>query len=217
MMVQKQGSYEYTFSYPSIKHAERRLHFSGKEILHLVVAVLLVVSVGLSLVGVQNLFYSDFPMLALLVAMFTVSFLGHEIAHKAVAQRYGLRAEFRLTLMGAALTLLSVVSPYIKIIGPGAVMVAGSVDRDTMGKTSIAGPTINIILATIFSAATLLPQYRGIFAIIAFYNSWIAIFNLIPLGILDGFKVFTWKKGIWTLAFATSVALGVLSYERLPM
>lgn len=216
LVVQKQGSYEYTFTYPSIRPARSQFYFSSKEIKHLAIAALLVIGVGLSLLGFSSFVYSDYLALVLFITMFTTSFLGHEIAHKIIAQRHGLWAEFRLILVGALLTLLSVISPLFKVIAPGAVMVSGSADRRTMGKTSIAGPAINIALGTTFlAAAFLFIQYNPIFAPIAYFNAWIALFNLIPFGILDGFKVFTWDKKIWTLAFTTSVALAIVSYQRL--
>jgi len=208
----KQPSYENTLVYPSVETAKKRFAFSHKEITHLAVAVLLVISVGLNL---QGMVYNDSGVLALLSVMFAVSFLAHELAHKTMAQRHGLWAEFRLTLIGAMLTLLSVISPIIKIIAPGAVMVSGSADKKVIGKTSIIGPTANIFLASIMCAASVALMHNWTFPVIAFYNAWLAIFNLIPIGILDGFKVFVWNKRIWALAFTASVVVGVISYRLL--
>jgi Zn-dependent protease len=50
---------------------------------------------------------------------------------------------------------------------------------------------------------------------IAYFNAWIALFNLIPFAMLDGLKIFTWDKRIWVLAFTMSVALAVFSYRLL--
>jgi len=186
------------------------------EIKHLVVATLLVICVGLSLFGFPSFIYADYLALTLFVAMFTTSFLMHEIAHKIIAQRHGLWAEFRLVLIGALMTLLSVVSPFFKFIAPGAVMVSGEADKGTIGKTSVAGPATNIVLGTAFLAAALLSdRYSSILSPIAYFNAWIALFNLIPFAILDGQKIFTWDKKIWTLAFGISIALTVFSYLRL--
>jgi Zn-dependent protease len=217
VIVQKDKSYEYVFTFPPLKPAKSHVHFSIKEIEHLSVAAVLIIGVGLSILWFQGFSFSDYLALSLFVAMFTVSFLAHEIAHKVVAQRHGLWAEFRLIVIGALLTMLSIISPLFKIIAPGAVMVAGSSDRRTIGKTSIAGPATNITLATAFLAGTFLfTQSNPTLAPVAFFNAWIALFNLIPLGILDGFKIFSWDKKIWTMAFAASIALAVLSYQRLP-
>jgi Zn-dependent protease len=46
----------------------------------------------------------------------------------------------------------------------------------------------------------------------ALLNGFIALFNLIPIGILDGFKIFSWDKTIWALAFVPSLVLTAISY-----
>jgi Zn-dependent protease len=204
--------FENTHAHPLFKTRRKRFAFSRKEIIHLSVAVALVIGVGLSF---PNINYVDYSMLALLSVLFALSFLIHEIAHKTMAQSYGLWAEFRLNIMGLFLTLLSLIPSFIKIIGPGAVVVSGSADRKTIGKTSIIGPTTNLILASIFCAATVFVMHNWIFSLVAFYNAWIAIFNLIPLGVLDGYKVFVWDKKIWVSAFAASVTLGIIAYQLL--
>lgn len=219
VIIQKQKPYEYTVSYAPFEPMRRKIHFSSKEIKHLTIATLLVIGIGLSL-GMYSQVYSELQgllMLALFTAILTGSFFIHEIAHKIVAQKKGLWAEFRLTFIGALLTLVSVVSPLFKIISPGAVMVSGFTDRENMGKISIAGPTTNITISAVFLAVySLLPNYNPIKPILlfgAFFNAWIAFFNLIPFGILDGFKVFQWDKRIWALAFVVSLVLTIVSYK----
>ena len=221
IIVQKQKPYEYTISYMPTQPKRGKIHFSSKEIKHLTIAALLVIGVGLSLAWSVNLFYIDhgidYVTLITLTAILTASFFLHEIAHKIVAQREGLWAEFRLTLIGAILTLVSMIPSLFKIISPGAVMVAGFADKKIMGKTSIAGPMTNITLSTIFLAgAFLFPQNSQMLALVAFFNAWIALFNLIPLGILDGFKIFQWNKKSWVLAFTPSLILMIISYQLIP-
>jgi Zn-dependent protease len=175
---------------------------------HLAIAAVLVIGVGFSF---PNMNYGNYQMLALLSVLFALSFLIHELAHKLLAQKYGLWAEFRLTLMGAILTSLSLIPSFIKIIGPGAVVVDGQAEKKTIGMISVIGPTINITLASaLCGAAVLVPSW--ILQVVAFYNVWIAVFNLIPVGMLDGYKVFNWNKAIWSLAFAASVVLGIFIY-----
>lgn len=202
----------HTHVYPLLKIGRRRFAFSRKEIMHLAVATVLVIGAGLTF---PNIIYNDYSMLASLSVLFALSFLIHEIAHKIMAQTYGLWAEFRLNVMGVILTLLSMIPSFIKIIGPGAVVVSGSADRKTVGKTSIIGPTTNLMLASIFCAANFFLMHSWIFAVVAFYNAWIAIFNLVPIGVLDGYKVFFWNKKIWAFAFAASVVLGIVAYQLL--
>ncbi|MDH5460005.1 MAG: hypothetical protein OEY95_04155 [Candidatus Bathyarchaeota archaeon] len=208
--VQKQKPYEYTVTYAPLE-PKRKIYFSNKEIRHLTIAALLVIAIGLSFSINAS---GELGFLVLSSIMLMTSFLAHEIAHKLVAQKEGSWAEFRLIFTGAILTLLSIISPFFKIISPGAVMVGGFVDRERMGKISIAGPATNIMLSTIFlAAAFLLPQNTQIFVFGAIFNAWIALFNLIPFGMLDGFKIFLWNKKMWALAFTTSLVLTIVSYN----
>ena len=213
--TQKQAPYEYSVTYIPTRPPATRIHFSTKEIEHLTAAALLVVGIGLSLVLFPfiNVGIDTAPLqVAIFITILTASFFTHEIAHKIAAQKNGLWAEFRLTLFGAILTLFSIISP-IKIISPGAMMVGGMSDIRSMGKISIVGPATNITLATAFLAVANAPSpYQLVFALGAFINAWIALFNLIPFGILDGFKIFIWNKLIWGSAFAASLALTIAAY-----
>ena len=209
------SAYEYTVTFGQPQRAKRRIYFSSKELKHLVVAALMVVGIGLS-TGLYSDAFAQVEWVYTVVAftvILTVSFFMHEIAHKITAQRQGLWAEFRLTLWGAALTLVSVLTPLFKIISPGAVMISGSARNSEIGKISIAGPATNIVLSTVLLSLAFAPSpYAGIFFFGAFFNAWVALFNLIPIGILDGYKIFSWDKRVWGLAFAAAVALAVPAY-----
>jgi len=210
--------YEYTVSYtpPRIPRSYR---FSPKELGHLAVGTLLVIGVGLSYIpgATRALGFSVWTtpeILLSLALIFTFSFLIHEIAHKLSAQHFGLWAEFRLTLFGALITLLSMLLPFFKIISPGAVMITGPITKDKVGKTALAGPLVNIVLSAVCIA--ILVNTRNTFLQInsffgAWINAFIALFNLIPFGIIDGFKVFRWNKLAWTAVFVASIALTIFT------
>ncbi|MEM3642235.1 MAG: hypothetical protein QXH37_09980, partial [Candidatus Bathyarchaeia archaeon] len=78
----------------------------------------------------------------------------------------------------------------------------------------MAGPSTNIILSALLIAVGL-TLYQPILLFAAAFNAWIALFNLIPFGILDGFKVFLWSKLLWVLTFTLSLALTILTYPYL--
>jgi len=212
VVVQGPASYEYKVTYGQPHRAKGRIYFSPKELKHLGLGTLLVIGISLSF-GFGSVGQANWALVfSALAAVITLSFFTHEIAHKITAQRRGLWAEFRLTLWGAILTCISIFIPF-KIISPGAVMISGPASMDDIGKISIAGPLTNIVFSTVFLGLTFVPTaYYPIFAVGAFFNGYIAVFNLIPMGILDGYKIFNWNKTLWVLIFAVSVALAIMGY-----
>ena len=148
---------------------------------------------------------------------FTAGFIIHELTHKAMAQRYGMWAEFRLDMFGALLTLLSAVSP-LKIIAPGAVVIAGDTTIDRVGRTAAAGPATNILIAVLLlGLAQALPPAGLMEATLAgaAINAFMAVFNLIPFGVFDGLKVFRWSKPVWLVLFALAALATTLAYMSL--
>jgi len=94
-------------------------------------------------------------------------------------------------------------------------MIAGPITKKQAGKTALAGPLTNITLSTICAAVVAIGASSTVMVIAGFsalINAIIAIFNLIPFGILDGFKVFRWNKVVWALAFTASLVLTIACY-----
>jgi Zn-dependent protease len=192
---------------------------SPTELKHLIPAALLIVGIGFSIVLYNQFFggyFRDWGLVEMSVfaLLLTASFLIHEMAHKVTAQLRGLWAEFRLTKWGAVLTLISVFTPF-RLIAPGAVMISGPARLKEIGEISIAGPITNITLSSVFLAAAYAPiplAFHTLLLLIASFNAFIAVFNLIPFGILDGYKIFSWNKPAWAAAFAAAAALTVYTY-----
>jgi Zn-dependent protease len=179
--------------------------FSPTELKHLTIGTLLVLGVGLSYFVFAG-FGSSWLILASLTLAFTCSFLLHEVAHKFTAQHFQLWAEFRLTMQGALITLISIfLPPPFKIISPGAVMIMGSATKGTVGKTALAGPLTNIFIA--FGCTLVATFAADIFWFVAFINAFLAAFNLIPFGIIDGLKIYRWNRMAWAAVFIAAVAL----------
>jgi Zn-dependent protease len=153
-------------------------------------------------------------------------FLGHELAHKFTAQRYGAWAEFKLWTIGAIMALVFAAIPPGTVVfaAPGAVYIASRssyigdvMDRKTNGIISLVGPLVNVgaaavsaaIYAVLYAArigvtinpvglqATAFPFNPLIWAIQV--NLWLGSFNMIPFFILDGQKVLTWNRAVWAL------------------
>ncbi|SMO51886.1 metalloprotease [Halorubrum cibi] len=197
------------------------LYFSGTELKDLLVAWLaLGVAFTLFFVGgsagVSRIVAAG-VVLPLVVGLLTagVGFLLHEIAHKVVAVRYDQVAEFRAD---NGMLFLAVASALLGFIfaAPGAVHHRGRLTAGEHGRIALAGPVVNLLLMVVFLpvlyAGTLLGGEvltligeRGI-AI----NVFLAAFNLVPYGPLDGKTVMDWSRVVWAVAFVPSVLLTVL-------
>ncbi len=168
-----------------------------------------------------------FQILLLTMTIIGAGFIGHELAHKFTAERYGCWAEFKLWTYGAVMALLfAVVSQGTFIFAaPGAVYIASrsgyfgeGLDKKTNGIVSLMGPVINIAAALAFLAGYAAAQLANISIIIGQFNFlekgveinlFLGAFNMLPIFILDGQKVFTWDKKIW---LAISIPLWIAAF-----
>ncbi|WP_414470491.1 site-2 protease family protein [Methanobacterium sp. ACI-7] len=141
-----------------------------------------------------------------------LGFVLHELAHKFVAIRYGYWAEYKMWVQGLVLALITA---YFGIVfaAPGAVYIHGNyIKSSENGKISLAGPLTNIILAALFLVSASLLSSIGLARIAilgATVNSFLAVFNLVPLGIFDGAKVFRWNPIIWIVIMGVAVLLWI--------
>jgi Zn-dependent protease len=219
MTQQGYGSYNYSYMYGQDPYKRKyRIRSSPKELKHIGIATALVVGVGFSIAFFYTTGWGGDAM-AVFAGIMTLSFLVHEMAHKVMAQKAGLWAEFRLTTWGAVLTLVSAFLPFFKIIAPGAMMLSGQApSAKEFLKISIAGVITNLIFAvTFFTLTFVLPfnAYTGVLLFSAYINSFMAVFNLIPFGVLDGYKVFSLNKKVWAAAFIPSAILAAVTYAIL--
>jgi Zn-dependent protease len=179
---------------------------SKTELLHLAVATLLVMAVGLSLNGYRYFSWQ-------FIAIFVSAFLVHELAHKFLAQYYGSWAEFRAYMWGLVITAISALPmmPF-KFIAPGAVMI-GLSDRSKFGRVALIGPLTNLAMGFSFLLLSVFfNSYSPYFAAGASFNGWIALFNLMPIGVLDGQKILDWNKVVWGITMAAASGLFIISY-----
>jgi len=200
-------NYSYVFGQDPYKR-QYRIKWSQKEAQHIAIAAALVIGIGFSMALYS--FYWSWLVMGIFAIVMTASFLVHEIAHKVMAQKAGMWAEFRLTSWGAVLTLISVFLPF-KMIAPGAMMIGGNAPTaKDMVKISVAGVITNMVFAATFLGLFLglpLNEYSEMLMFSAYINSFMALFNLIPFGVLDGYKLFMLNKKTWALAFIPAAVL----------
>lgn len=179
-----------------------------------------------------------FVRLAAVLIAIGAGFVLHEIAHKAVAQRYGCWAEFRIWFPGLVTAILTAILSFgtFLFFAPGAVhsLPTRELTRKEQGFISASGPVANMALAVLFLILYLLRHsfglagdimvnfdifglsfksypynvFTGLGRLGFLLNLWLAAFNLIPFGPLDGAGVYRWSRVVWGML--TVVAWGVI-------
>ncbi|OQA32065.1 MAG: Peptidase family M50 [archaeon ADurb.Bin336] len=159
--------------------------------------------------NITNLLIS-FPIA--LVAVGT-GFILHELAHRETAKYYGFHSEFRAWYQGLfiALALAIITGGRFLFAAPGATyFFAEKVTPKQNGIISLAGPVINLVVGLLLMMIASL--FKGdflqiVFALAGRVNFFFAFFNLLPILMLDGSKVFAWNKLIWAFFFLLSAVL----------
>jgi Zn-dependent protease len=131
----------------------------------------------------------------------------HELAHKVVAVQYGQVAAFRADYGMLALAIGGALAG-IFFAAPGAVYHRGRITTRQNGLVAVAGPVTNLVLAVLFAIPFLLVGgFVGEVARLGvLVNLFLAAFNMIPFGPLDGKTVKAWDTGVFALVLSVSAA-----------
>jgi len=184
--------------------------FSTKEINDLVKSWL-ILSLAFGIILSDKIFDASIIKYIGLSAMTVgVAFIFHELAHKFVAQKYGLFAEFRANYTMLYLALIMSLFGFI-FVAPGAVMIRGQPGKSRYGRVAMAGPLMNIVLGIIFGMFYFI--YGGQLLFYGFIiNSFLALFNMLPIAMFDGKKIYNWNKNVFWIMVITSGMLVMLAY-----
>jgi Zn-dependent protease len=197
------------------------------EFLHLLIGAFLIFVIGL--IGFwspqliqMNLMWAIF----MLAGFYMTAFLFHEFGHRQVAKHFGLQTKFRLLVFGMVITFFSLIMGLTFLIAgatplpafalPGAVVVLGldKIDRKT-GWCKAAGPIVNLVYGTVLILISLfIPIYplNLFIGYAGFLNFSLGLFNMIPLGILDGQNIFKWNKGIYFFLAGSLLVLLIITW-----
>ena len=199
--------------------------FSRVEVTHLVISMV-VLTVAFAFALTNNNLITGFKYLNILPKGFLLSFLGiitafffHELSHKFMAQKHGLWSEFRMFPMGLLLALFLAFFTGFVFAAPGAVMFRGDSRTFETGKIAVSGPLANIAIAAIALPLYLFVVYETSFigeivGFICLINAFLATFNLLPFGPLDGVKIIRWNVSIWVILFIIAVAITMFIFPR---
>lgn len=207
--------YDVPFSDQSYSGSVQRkgMKFSQTEIVHLLISVVVLTiafSFAFEPIRSPNWSVSSFAsVLPLSFLAIVTAFFCHELAHKYMGQKYGYWSEFRMFPQGLFLALFLGIIFGIVFAAPGAVQISGSPGKKQYGHISVAGPITNISIAVISMVIAFVTS--GIIATVAYFigyiNIFLALFNLLPFGPLDGRKVMSWRFEIWISLFIISIAI----------
>jgi len=193
---------------------------SLREIVHLV-ASLIVLTIAFSYPG------TSIEALAIAAVGVGSGFLLHELAHKFTAQRYGYVADYEASPIGLIMAVgLSIFTGGSFVFAaPGAVMIRGKriaysqlenyhadnlKNEKEFAYISVSGAVVNLILAIIFIAGSFIladPLTIKVLTRAAFINVFLAGFNMIPFGPLDGAKVWRYNPVLWSIVGIPSIIL----------
>jgi len=188
--------------------------FSKREVKELVISIAVM---GLAIAYAKD-FTQTLYMFPISIMILAPAFALHEVGHKLAAQKFGYRAEYRLWKAGLTLALLmAVVTTWMGnkflFIAPGAVYFSGTMTHhggvEEVGKIAFAGPLVNLGLVALFGLIGLFsvnPLLLVICGTAVYVNAFLALFNLIPFGPLDGRKILTWNRTYWGVALAVALA-----------
>jgi len=218
--------------------ADSGIEFKGillphkSEFLHFLVGASLIFIIGCisfynPLLVSLNLTWAIF----MLAGFYTTAFLFHEFGHRQVAKRFGLQTKFRLLTFGMILTIVGLLTGITTLILgtsalptlalPGAVVVLGldKIDRKT-GLCKAAGPLVNLVYGTILLIVSfLIPRdlypLNMFIGVAASLNFMLGLFNMIPIGILDGQNILKWNKGIYFILFISLLILLIITMANI--
>ncbi|MFC1752649.1 hypothetical protein ACFL96_04560 [Thermoproteota archaeon] len=136
--------------------------------------------------------FDDFKFAALVTAP---AIILHELAHKLIAVSFGMQATFHAAYTWLAIgAVLKLLGTGIIFFVPAFVSITGVMTPLTHSAIAFAGPGMNLL---IFVGALLVEKYGNLdkkyypFLILTKrINLFLFIFNMIPLPMFDGFKVF---------------------------
>jgi Zn-dependent protease len=188
---------------------------SSREIIHLI-ASLLVLTIAFTYPSLR------FEQMAIVAFGVGTGFILHELAHKFTAQRYGYVADYEASPTGLfmALGLSFITQGRFVFAAPGAVMIRGKNapygyydpihDGKEFAYISVSGAVVNLLLAVLFFTLSFFisdPLAIKVLQVSAFINVFLAGFNMIPFGPLDGAKVWRYNPVLWGLVGIPAIIL----------
>jgi Zn-dependent protease len=136
----------------------------------------------------------------------------HEVAHRVVARHFGATAHF---VANDGMLILSIAIAFAGFLfaAPGAVWHSGWLTKRQSGLVAAAGPVTNMVLALIFAVLFITLQSTAPGLVVSglrmgfLINALLGVFNMLPLGPIDGAKILNWNVGAFGVLFAIGAGI----------
>lgn len=195
--------------------------FTMREKIGLTISFI-ILSIAFAISNVKIDVHAFISILPIIMVGVAVGFISRELGQKFVANKYGLKAEFRFWPIGLMIAIASSFFGMVFAFIGEVKIYTDDLSDEIAGRIACAGPMANIIWALVFLVIAVLTAplkpYSKIFELIFLIagtgysvNSFLAAFNMIPVYTLDGLKVFKWNVGVWLIIFAIAVTMMLLS------
>jgi len=191
--------------------------FSRTEINHLFISMFVLTfafAFALAPFNLRSGFNIDNLPYGLIISFTAIitAFFFHEMSHKFMAQKFGLWAEYRMFPQGLIIAFVLGLFTGFVFAAPGAVMFQGGSRNYETGRIAMAGPLANIIIALITLPLYMFVFYEAgfigsIIGFMCYINAFLAIFNLLPFGPLDGTKIIRWNATVWIIMLIIAITL----------
>ncbi len=183
--------------------------YSAREVLDIVISWI-IATIAFSY---RYILVGDIYMILINSIAVFLGFVVHELAHRWSARRYGCIAFYKAWYPGLLTALLIAIATRgnFVFIAPGAVMIFSPwLSPSLEASIALSGPYTNIAIAIVFMVLTNITN-RIELQIIAYVNTWLAFFNLLPIPPLDGYKALRGSIIRWVIAFAIAIVLIVIN------
>jgi Zn-dependent protease len=136
----------------------------------------------------------------------------HEVAHRVVARHFGATAHF---VANDGMLILSIAIAFAGFLfaAPGAVWHSGWLTKRQSGLVAAAGPVTNMVLAVIFAVLFITLQNTAPALVVSglrmgfLINALLGVFNMLPLGPIDGAKILNWNVSAFGVLFAIGAGI----------
>ena len=189
-----------------------KLKISNQELSHLGIAWFIFIIAFLPQTFLHSYTTTNDPQFALLnmsIIAFALgfAFIIHEMGHKFAAQYFHAKAEFKLDPRGLLISAVSIALGFY-LLAPGAVFWESNLSKysDIRGRVSASGPIVNMHLACLSIGLLIFrndPVGSVGWVLFSFgyvslmLNIFLGLFNMIPVWILDGKKIYEWSEIVW--------------------